>query len=141
MATAQQLKALRRKYHLGEFRRSRTSRKVYKHPTHRIRMAKRKRTSHRRRSGGIMGSGVWSEMMGVVGYVAFENYLEPKIPLAEPLLSFAELGAGLWLSKKGGFMGSLGKAAVIINIYQLSKYYLSATMGGQPAVTGMFAYS
>lgn len=135
MASKAQLKKIRKKYGLGEFKKSR---KVYKVRRSRIRMAKRKRRTSRKMFGKS-SSGIWTTVFGALGYVAFENYIEPKIPLQEPLLSASEMAVGLWLSRKGGFVGGLGRAAVIINAYQLSKFYLGNTMGGQQ-VTSMFAY-
>ena len=137
MATAEQLKAIRKKYRLGEFR---GSRKVYKQGARSFSMARKRRSKGRRRSSSMLGSGVWGVILGAGLYVVFEQYLENKIPLSEPFLSFAELGVGLWLSKKSGVMGNLGKTAVVINSYQLIKYYLGATMGGSPT-TSMFAYN
>lgn len=141
MATAQQLKALRKKHHLGEFR---NKRKVYKHKrNHNIMVRHRKasRRTYRRGSSGFKG--VWGSMLGVGVYVLYETYVERMIPLNEPVLTFAELGVSYWMSKKGGIVGDIGKAGMIINIYQLGKFYLgNMGLATTPTsnVTSMFAY-
>ena len=139
MATAQQLKALRKKHHLGEFRRGR---KVYKHHRSNYSMAKKRRSYFRARGRSSSMSGVWGQMIGVGGYVLFENYIEPMIPLTEPVLTVGELALSYWMSKKGGIVGDVGKAGVYVNIYQLSKYLLNNTLGQakQLTVTDSFSY-
>ena len=82
-------------------------------------------------------------MLGVGVYVLFETYVERMIPLNEPVLTFAELGVSYWMSKKGGIVGDIGKAGMIINIYQLGKFYLgNMGLATTPTsnVTSMFAY-
>ena len=141
MATATQLKALRKKHHLGEFR---NKRKVYKHKRIHNRMVRhRKATRRRTRSSSRGFKGVWGSMLGVGVYVLFETYVEKMIPLNEPVLTFAELGVSYWMSKKGGIVGDIGKAGMIINIYQLGKFYLgNMGLATTPTsnVTSMFAY-
>jgi hypothetical protein len=119
MATAKQLKALRKKHHLGEFRRSR---KVYKHHRRNFSMA-RKRRYHSRRSSGMGGNSIWGQVIGIGGYVLFEQYLEQYIPLSEPILSISELAVSYMLSKKSGIVGNFGKAGVYINAYQIMKLF------------------
>jgi hypothetical protein len=141
MATKEQLRALRKKHHLGEFRRTR---KIYKHRNSHNSMARRKKSYHRGKSGGMKG--VWGQLLGVGIYVLYEQYIEGMIPLQEPMLSIAELGVSYWISKKGGIVGDIGKAGVYINVYQLMKYFASTTLpnlGGKMQtsnVTSMFAY-
>jgi hypothetical protein len=141
MATAQQLKALRRKHHLGEFSRNR-KRKIYKSKGSNYSMAKKRRSSSRRHSSGM--SGVWGQLIGVGSYILFENYIEGMIPLQEPVLSVGELAVSYWMSKKGGIVGDIGKAGVYINVYQLGKYLIGNTLGNgmtqRATVTDMFAY-
>jgi hypothetical protein len=92
---------------------------------------KAKRKSFGKSSGamnGIMGTAV-----GVGAYILFETMVEPKLlamaNISNPLLVNAgELIAGLYLSRKPGILGQMGKAAVIINTYQILYPYLS-TLG------------
>lgn len=142
MATKEQLRKLRQKHHLGEYSHKR---KIYKHRSSHISMARRKKSYHRSSKGGMKG--VWGQLLGVGVYVLFEQYIEGMIPLSEPMLSVAELGVSYWISKKGGLVGDIGKAGVYINVYQLMKYFASTTLPnlgiGQTTksnVTSMFAY-
>jgi hypothetical protein len=122
MATKEQLRKMRQKYHLGEYRLSRKS-KVHHHQTKgRRKMAKHKRTS-RRRSG--MTSGLMANVIGVGGYIAYEAFLSPKIPLSGTAKSVAELAAGIWLGKKSGVVGNIGKAMVVLSAYKLLSGVLS----------------
>ena len=140
--TKAEMRAMRKKYHLGEFKHKR---KVYKHQSIKQSMARKRRSKSRRsykRFGGTKG--VWSSILGVGAYILYENYLEKSIPLQEPILSIAELGVGYWMSKKGGIVGDIGKAAVMINIYQLGKYFVGSALpsiGGSSQVTSMFTYA
>jgi hypothetical protein len=131
MATSAQLRELRRKHHLGEFRRG----YVKKHTSHKKHsrkvgvtyMAKRRR-GHRRssRKGGFGGS-IWGKIVGVGGYIAFEAIAEPFIAnwIPNEYMDIAELGLGIWLSNKGGIVGDIAKAAVYINTYTLMKRYFA----------------
>lgn len=96
-------------------------------------MVKRRRKSTAFKSGikGIMG-GIVGKIVGVGGYILFETYVEPKLlsmaNIADPtIINIAELGAGLWLSRKSGIVGEIGKAAVTINAYQLLYPILNKT--------------
>jgi hypothetical protein len=126
MATRAQLLALRKKHHLGEF--SRKSTRFKKSNGVSRSMAKRRRTSTKRRSyrrGASMGT-VWATVLGVGGFIAYEVLLRPKIQstVVNPLLmSVGEIALGLWLSRKGGTLGNVGKAAVWINVYALAHQY------------------
>jgi len=141
MATARQLRALRKKHHLGEFRK----RKVFKHHRSNYHMA-RKRRHHSRRSSGVGSSGIWNQLLGIGAYVLFEQYLEGYIPLQEPILSISELAVSFWLSKKSGIVGNIGKAGVYINSYQILKLMSSQlpSIGMNKStytpVTDMFTY-
>lgn len=120
------LLAMRKKYGLGEFRKS----KSIKRRAPSVSMAKRgtRRRSTRRSSFGksLIGGGIWGQIIGVGGYIAYERYLSPRIPLTEPSKSLLELGVGLWLSKRSGTLGQIGKAAVVLNVYQLMSMYIPA---------------
>jgi hypothetical protein len=118
------LKAMRKKYGLGEFKKQKS---IKRSRTYNF-MAKRR--SVKRRSSRSSGTGnIWSNVLGVGGYIAFESFLEPMIPIQNPnTLDIAEIALGLWLSKKGGVVGNVGKTAVILNTYSLIKRNLS--LGG-----------
>lgn len=112
------LKAQRRAAGIGEFR---GKRKVFKHRVHSSGMAKRRSKS--RKSVGAT-SGLVGSAVGTAAYILFESAVEPKIASfigSGTVLNVVELAAGLWASKKSGWVGSVGKAAVVINLYQLIK--------------------
>lgn len=117
------LKNMRRKYGLGEFKSQRRTRTKFKRE---VNMARRKRVSRRASNGGT--SNLMGTALGVGGYILFESYLEPKITSVignDLLLNAGELAVGLWLSRKGGVVGNIGKAAVVINAYQIIKPLLA----------------
>lgn len=86
----------------------------------------------KRSSGGFggLGGGVIGKAGGVVAYVLFERYIEPKITenlnVNPALINAAEILLGAYLAKKGGMFGETGKAAIYINLYQLAMQYLPA---------------
>lgn len=129
------LKAQRRAAGIGEFR---GKRKVFKHHAHRSVMAKRR--SRSRKSVGSTSSLVGSAV-GVAAYILYEAAIEPKVASfigTGTVLNVVELAAGVWLSRKGGWMGNVGKAAVVINLYQLVK----PMFGGMSGVsTGSIIYN
>lgn len=126
MATAEQLRALRKKHHLGEFRRGFQKSHSIKHKRG-VKMAKRKARRHSRNSG-FGGSSIMATAVGVGGYILYEALLEPKVASVignGMILNVAELVAGVWLSKKSGMLGNIGKAAIVINAYQIIQPLLS----------------
>jgi len=110
MATSQQLKAMRKKYHLGEYRNSNQKTKSKQ----RGKMAKR-RKSYRRSSGGK--DNVMGKIVGVAGALAYETYLSPKIPVEQPMKNIGEAVAGYYLSRQKGFVGQIGKAIFYYNLF------------------------
>ena len=105
----------------------------------RLKMAKRKAVRRvKRRSGttGLMQTG-----LGIGGYILFESMIEPKIiqmaNITNPLVVNAvELMAGIYASKKSGVLGQVGKAAIVINLYQILHPYLS-TLGTGASSNGV----
>lgn len=98
--------------------------------TRRYKMAKRKsrRKSFGKSSG--LSTGLIGTAAGVGGYILFESVIEPKIlamtNVTSPLMvNVAELVGGMYLAKKKGMLGNIGKAAVVINLYQILHPYLS----------------
>ena len=135
MATKEQLRKIRQKYHLGEFRRAKKThlRKSLKGGKT-DKMAKKKRYGKRRKSGGITG-GILQQGIGVGTYILFEAMVEPRLlamlNVTQPILvNVGELILGTYLAKKGGIIGAAGKAAITINLYQLLHPYLSGTNKG-----------
>lgn len=116
------LKAMRKKYGLGEFKKSRSSSVKTRKRRVISTMAKSKRRSTRSKSsmGGVVGTAA-----GVAGYIAFEAFVEPRLLAMLPpqingaMINVAEIAAGAYLARKGGVLGNVGKAAVVINMYQL----------------------
>jgi hypothetical protein len=120
MANAKQLKALRKKYHLGEFRKNR---KVYKYRKRAFSMKRKRKSYSRSRSSGT--SGIWATILGVGAYVIFEALVKPMLPISGTLLSVGEIAFGLWIARKGGVIGNLGKAMVTLNAYALLKTFIA----------------
>ena len=108
-------------------------------------MAKRKaRRSGTRKNSGAM-SGILATSMGVGGYILFESLVEPKLlamaNISNPLLvNVGELALGMYLSRKSGVLGSVGKAAIVINLYQILHPYLS-TIGTSSQSSGLSIFS
>lgn len=109
-------------------------------------MVKRRKTTKRRsyRRNAKM-SGLLATGAGVGAYILFEAMVEPKIiqalNITNPMVvNVLELAAGVWASKKSGVVGQIGKAAIVINTYQLLYPYLS-TLGNKTASTsnGLFS--
>lgn len=122
----ERLKAMRRKYHLGEFQNS-ASHSIKSHGRLN-RMAKRTRR-HARRSSGF-GSGMTGQFTGAAGYILFEALGEKYIPLNGMALNIAELALGAYFSKRSGILGSVGKTAVVINAYQILQPLMSGLTSG-----------
>lgn len=102
----------------------------------RYKMAKRKAKRSRGKSSGAM-QGILATSLGVGGYILFESLVEPKLlamaNISNPLLvNVGELALGMYLSRKSGVLGSVGKAAIVINLYQILHPYLS-TIGTSSA--------
>lgn len=114
--------------------------------TRRFKMVKRK--SSRKRSygksrGGL--NGIMGTAVGVGAYILFESMIEPKLismaNISNPLIVNAgELFLGMYLSKKPGVVGNIGKAAIVINLYQILYPYLS-TMGTSTASSSSSIFS
>ena len=132
MATSAQLRALRKKHHLGEFRKKKS---IKRHKIYRI-MAK-KRSVKRKYSKSSNFSGVWGNILGVGGYIVYESMVRPMLPTAirGTVLSLAEIGVGLWLSKKSGVTGNVGKAMVTLNVYALLSAYIRPMLSGSSIST------
>ena len=79
-------------------------------------MAKKKSIS--RKSKGLF-DGLNKPMLGAGGVILYENFLSPYIPVKGVIKDVGELMAGLYLSKKQGFLGATGKSLVVLNSYQL----------------------
>jgi len=120
----ERLRQMRKKYSLGEFKKNKTTikykRRLIKN------MAKRKRSS--RRSSFGTSSNIMQTALGVGAYILYEGILEPKVASvigSGQVLNVAELVAGVYLARKGGIVGNFGKAAIVINTYQLMQPYLA----------------
>jgi len=110
-----------------------------------IKMAKRRVKSRKYgKSSGVMG-GIVGTGIGVGAYILFESMIEPKLlamaNISNPLIvNASELVLGMYLAKKGGVLGNVGKAAIVINLYQILHPYLS-TLGTSSAASpnGLFS--
>ena len=98
----------------------------------RLNMARKKVVRRRRTSSSGM-KGIVATGAGVGGYILFESMIEPKFiqmaNITNPLIvNAAELVTGIWAAKKPGVLGQVGKAAIVVNLYQILHPYLS-TLG------------
>jgi len=100
--------------------------KHHAHKRGRTIMAKRHRSSRK----SSFGSGVWGTVIGVGGFIAYESFISPMIPLSEPSKSIAELAVGAMLMNRSGIIGKVAKTAVVINVYQLMALYLKPMLLG-----------
>ena len=109
-------------------------------------MAKRRKSTVRskRRAGSNFG-GLMATGLGVGGYILFESMIEPKLiamaNIQNPLIVNAvELAAGVYFARKSGVLGQVGKAAVIVNLYQILHPYLStmSLSGASSAASNLF---
>jgi hypothetical protein len=96
----------------------------------------RRRTTRRSKFTGLAGQAV-----GIGAYILFESMIEPQFlrmaNISNPLaINAIELLTGAWLAKKSGVLGSVGKAAVTVNLYQILQPYLSGKSSG--AYSNMF---
>lgn len=123
-ARIERLRALRRKFGLGEFKKS------YSVKRRLVKVAKKAR--RRTASRGLFGSPLVNTALGVGGYILFETLLEPKVAQFVGnglVLNLVELAAGAYIANRGGVLGSIGKAAIVINVYQILQPLLgSATV-------------
>lgn len=132
MATKEQLRKLRQKYGLGEYKKKGRSK-----PARRVRrikrrktitgvrtMAKRRAYSRRKKTGYMaQARGLAPTLLGVGGYIAYEAIISPRIPMNQNTRNIAELVAGALLMRKPGVVGHIARTAVIINSYQLMRAY------------------
>ena len=136
-AVKERLRKLREKHGLGEYRKNRKTTVKRKTRKGVLYMARRK-AKRTRRSGFLGGaSGIMPTVIGVGGYIAYESFISPMIPLNDDFKNIAELGAGIFLSTKGGVLGNVGKTMVILNTYQIMRKYfpMTATTTSGSAVT------
>lgn len=127
--TKEEMRTMREKYHLGEYRKTARSapRTRIKFTRRLNKMAKKRSRSRGKSIGGT--NGLMGTMVGVGAYILFEALIEPKIVGAIGnglLLNVAELAAGVYFARKGGFIGNTAKAAIVINSYQILQPYLAS---------------
>jgi len=105
-------------------------------------MVKRKAPVRRRKKAANL-SGIMATGVGIGGYILFESMIEPRLiamaNITNPLIVNAvELIGGMWLSKRTGVLGQVGKAAIVINLYQILHPYLSG-VGNTSNGVGLFS--
>jgi len=96
-------------------------------------MAKRGKSVKRSVASSMLGQ-LNKPAMGAIGVIAYEALISPRIPVQGVAKDLLELGAGLYLQKKGGILGATGKTLVTLNSYQLlsglATKYLPMINGG-----------
>lgn len=118
MATKEQLKALRKKYGLGEFKKQKA--KIFKPRTAKFSMAKRRTSRKSRRSRGFASSGMTSQIVPILLAYGYETYVSPKIPIGTQMTkNVAELAGSYYLARKGGLLGSTAKVVFIVEAFNL----------------------
>jgi len=123
MATAQQLKALRKKYKLGEYS---AKRKVFKSRSVKRNMAK-KRVSRRRGSSSGIG-GVGNMIFPILLAYGYESFVSPRIPLDGMAKNVVEAGLAFYLSKKGGIVGNTAKVVFTIEAFNLISQFAGGVL-------------
>lgn len=126
--TKEALRKLRQKYHLGEYKNTNRAHSI-KSKKGVKKMAKRRKARSSKRSKNFGSANLWGNVAGTLGFVAYEAILAPKLPISGNMRAIAEIGIGLYLSKKGGIIGNVGKAAVAINTYKLVATYVAPMLG------------
>ncbi len=108
-------------------------------------MVKRKRVTKTKRRTTKRGfSGMFATAAGVGGYLLFESMVEPKLiqmaNITNPMIvNVVELAAAAYVARRPGVLGQVGKAAIVVNLYQLLHPYLSTI--GTPANGGAGFFS
>ena len=125
--TKEQLRKLRQKFHLGEYRNKKA--KVNKGKSSNFRMA-RKRVSRKSSRKSYGGSGMTSMVMPILVGFAYEQYLSPKLPLSGQTKNIAETAGAYLLSKKGGIVGSSAKVIFILEAVNLLSTFTAGGLGG-----------
>ena len=95
-------------------------------------MAKRKTTRTTRRKSGMTGilGNLNKPLVGAGMVVAYESLISPMIPLQGTAKDLLELVGGLYLSKKQGAIGAMGKSLVTLNAYQLISGLVGSKLSG-----------
>lgn len=117
---------------------TKSKRKRRKNP--KTNMVKRRRARRRapvrrrvRRRAARLDTGILMRAaLGAGGYVLYETFLSPKIPVSGFAKNAVELAGGLFLSRRAGVLGAVGRTAVVLNSYQI----LRSLMGGLAAPAG-----
>jgi len=132
--------------HAAAKKRLKTKSKRKRRKNKRPKMARRRRARRRsspvrrarRRPANRLGLGALGRAaLGAGGYVLYETFLSPMIPVAGYAKNAVELAGGLFLSRRPGILGAVGRTAVVINSYQLIKSlmarYAAPGAGAAPA--------
>ena len=124
----ERLRKMRQKYGLGEYKN-----KVHKRKR-RYNIVAKKRSRSRGKSS-FLSSGLMGKAAGIGALILFETIVEPKVlamaNVSNPtLVNAGELVLGMYLARKGGIVGEMGKAAVVVNLYQILYPYLSQVGNG-----------
>jgi len=104
----------------------------------------KKKVVRRKKKSSFSMTGIAATGAGVGGYILFESMIEPKLiqmaNIQNPyMINIAELLAASWASRKTGVLGQVGKAAIVINTYQLLHPYLSTLGAGESGASGLFS--
>jgi len=136
------LRKLRQKYGLGEYKKNR-KRKVFKRRSSTVSMVKRRKARRTTRKSSF-STGIWATILGVSGYVIYEALIRPMLPvgnIGSTALSLGEIALGLWLSKKGGMLGNVGKTMVVLNAYTLVRTFIAPMIGAGTATQTTSAFN
>lgn len=132
------LKALRKKYHLGEFKTKHRIKK-YRSVTHmaRRRHYGRKHSSHSKMGGFNLG-GALKILAGAAIAAAYEIFVSPMIPLSSTVKNIVELVLGILLMTMKGMpiiVRAGGAALATINAYQLIYPLISGSGSGTSSLS------
>ena len=139
--TKEQLRALRKKYHLGEFRRNSTIKKTRVKTMPRRRHFARARTIYRSvrhssagRSAGKLGNGVARFGLGVAAGNAVANTLKMQLPLVGNIGSTIAPFAGAYAGYEAAGKGTPGIVAAFM-VLNAQGFNVLGMLGGTGSTT------
>ena len=109
----------------------------------RVRKMARRRTykkSRSRRSNNSMFGKLNKPIVGSGLVILYEALVSPMIPLQGVAKDLLELGGGMYLSRKKGFVGAAGQMMVYLNTYQLMAGLAKPAIQSFTGSTGGYGY-
>jgi hypothetical protein len=146
MASKQQLKAIRKKYHLGEFRKVNKARSRVKSMAKRRSRRSYSKGRTRHYSRGSHKADIGGVLIGTGAYLAFKAFVEPMITqavpqISGPVLPIVEGFAGYMLmSNRNKTVADIGKATLTLSAFSVLSTYVLPMVAGTSAGAGGIVY-